>query len=701
MLQPHKRAVFLDTSSFDFNSLKLNLAEEILPGIFMYRVADSRYTNTPDIFFSDKTGRGVAYKNGVPVLYKQPLVAKHKQSSVSWLKDLKLALGTQQAYRLQDRGISAALVPNDAAKRFLEKRGWVCDLEISSRSYVPLERALEARVRSRIRNGEFFALPKDFPTEYGTGAHLSTLDDTLIAYYPTDRHRRDRIAQRIKPGKYLKKYFPNMTDDEIRVAANTVTAGAAQLKFYSHAEDMIKAYVGLAKSGVVESCMAKELHTQAWKMHPLWAYHESDVELATLEHNGQVVARALYNKHNKHYPMVYGQWEKMKYMLDKAGFVHGPLDGAIINRIHINKKQIVCPYIDHKRALRREGAASTFVEVHDTHLRIMHESPSHSPVHRASNYSGGFIELNISPTKCSCCGAAIDAGSPYVYRLPPQLHPSPTIDDTIFCALCWDTHSIEVIHSYGDRYRTIPEWVEMQPDVEVDDWMRGGCMIFPILTDEPRLHPAKYTTRSGADTYSLVITEHLDGKMVATNRENTVYDIDTGNFYTKERLIEILNEELNTFWPSFSAKMDTVRRIGACTTNDLDRNFKWDLEKNVMVDGKVTSSTSPRYIMPSRIKDYYFERPKLFSPQHWKEALNFWERTLISLKSNKQPKQATPTFQTAVGVMEDALRAMPVMPSTGQLSMQTPTTTATTTAPYITTGPSAWIPIYPTTDVPF
>lgn len=684
MLQPHKNAVFLNTASFDFSNIRLNLAEEILPGIFMYRVADSRYTITPDIFLSDKTGRGVAYKKGMPVLYKHPLVAKHKQSSFSWLKDLKAALAAQQAYRLQDRGISGVLAPNDAAKRFLEKRGWVCDPEISSRNYVPLERALEARVRSRIRNGEFFALPKDFPTEYGTGAHLSTLDDTLIAYYPTDRHRREKLAQRIKPGKYLKKYFPNMTDDEIRVAANTVTAGAAQLKFYSHAEDMIKAYVGLAKSGVVESCMSKELNTQAWKMHPLWAYHESDVELATLEHNGQVVARALYNKHNKHYPMVYGQWEKMKYMLDKAGFVHASLDGAIINRIHVSKKQIVCPYIDHKRALKREGAASTFVEVHDTHLRIMHES-SHTPVHRASNYGGGIIEITIYPTKCSCCGTPMDINMERVYRLSAQLHPQATIDDTIFCHSCWETHSVLVVHTYGETYRTIPDWVEMQPDIEVGNWIRNGCMLFPVLNSEPQRYSSQFVTRLGAESWSLVIAEHLDGEIFAVPKSDAVYNTDDDMYYTKERLKEIFSEpaEVRTLWPAFADNGRKVRHVGWHTIGTIDRNFKWDLETDTMVEGGITARTSPRYIMPSKIKDYYLERPNLFSPTHWKDTHTFWERRLIILGA-RPTELVEPTFAATA----EMLRAIPVPTPTGQLRIDSSTA-------YINPIPGGWIPIDP------
>jgi hypothetical protein len=299
-------------------------------------------------------------------------------------------------------------------------------------SVIPLPLYVQRHVSTQIGDGIFFPLPQKFKKKPGTGAHLSTIDDRLIAYYPTPRHQRALLAQRIKPGKYLKKYFPEMSDDEIRVMANRVSAGT-ELKFFSKGEDMIKYYMALSKEGVVSSCMSK----LCWVTHPLMAYDNSDVELAVLFSGGEPVARAVYNKHNKHYPMVYGQWERMKPALDHAGFIHADLIGAKLNKIEIEacKKAYLMPYIDGHRELSRTSAKHAYVTIYDDYIEVTATGIA------ANRYEHGFIYPDLDDDDddddmCTCvhCDDHIRVEDSYEDELT----------DNSVCSSCWGEYAISV-----------------------------------------------------------------------------------------------------------------------------------------------------------------------------------------------------------------------------------------------------------------
>lgn len=278
----------------------------------------------------------------------------------------------------------------------------------------------DVRTAARIRSGDYQALPLDFPNVPRTGAHVSTNDPHLIAYYPTERHILSDKAQQIKPGRFLRRYFPEKSDDWIRTTSAIMAP--SELRFYEDWEDMFDVYRKLADSGVVSSCMSED----SWGgvVHPLMVYDCSDVELAVLYVQGKPVARALYNKNNKHYPMIYGQWEKMKVALDNAGFVHGSLCGAKIRKIafnqptnnrdevnlydnHTHDDELLMPYIDYKRALDRSETRCTSVDVYDSYVVIDHDG-----AYEANRYEEGYIVLS-GRRCCELCGDRYDVDDGY------------------------------------------------------------------------------------------------------------------------------------------------------------------------------------------------------------------------------------------------------------------------------------------------
>ena len=308
----------------------------------------------------------------------------------------------------------------------------------------------DVRTAARIRSGDYQALPLDFPNVPRTGAHVSTNDPHLIAYYPTERHVLSDKAQQIKPGRFLRRYFPEKSDDWVR--EKSAIMAPSELRFYEDWEDMFKIYRELADSGVVSSCMSSD--NWGGVVHPLMVYHDSDVALAALYVQGKPVARALYNKNNKHYPMIYGQWEKMKVALDNAGFVHGSLCGAKIRKIafnqptnnrgevnlydnHTHDDELLMPYIDYKRALDRSGACCTSVDVYDSYVVINHDGE-----YEANRYEEGYIDLSNSYRRCcELCGDRYDADDGYWLDR----------EEIEICPSCY--RSSNVVSVIGDRRR--------------------------------------------------------------------------------------------------------------------------------------------------------------------------------------------------------------------------------------------------------
>ena len=312
---------------------------------------------------------------------------------------------------------------------------------------------MEREVENKEVDGDYTPMPEGFPTKWGTGVHISTQNANLLAYYPTFKHWQRRVPQQIKPGRYIRQFFPRYSDDEVRRFAAEI--GTGDLKFYSDWRDMLRIYRALDIDGIVSSCMSKD----SWGfMHPLMVYHKSEVGLAVLYMGDKPVARALYNKTNNHFPMIYGQWEKMAVAMRQAGFVHGSMCGAVIKRLPrrvydrkleeagitrdnldldtiwdytADSDTLLMPYIDHERELDRSHNCSTNVDVYDDHIVIRYNGE-----YEANNHDGAYI--NLTNTRCTCdhCGDHTDEDDTYWVEY----------DEINVCRYCWD-HAVVYVRT--------------------------------------------------------------------------------------------------------------------------------------------------------------------------------------------------------------------------------------------------------------
>jgi len=346
----------------------------------------------------------------------------------------KLIKATLKLFRADRFELAPNSIDEDLINRITEKKRLYLFKQSNGRIHVfkDLGAFVRKRTAMRISYGQYKAVPETFKTIAEHGVHVSTNDDSKIAFYPDERSARRDVPLAIRPGKYLRKYFPDMTDDEIRVMAGKL-GGGLTLKELNSSIDMVKVYRDLADRGIVSSCMS---HSRgSWSSipehHPLDAYDYSDVILLVVYNaEGDPIARTLANKVTKEYPIIYGQWEKAEPVIQKAGYKHGSLDGARINRIN-DGYRIIMPYIDGHRDHSRNSVNSTCITIHDDHCIIDCDGNI-----EANKYSEGYVTVDDDDDDedtlyCDCCGE--DHNEDYMIR---------TLHDGLICESCADAYYI-------------------------------------------------------------------------------------------------------------------------------------------------------------------------------------------------------------------------------------------------------------------
>ena len=380
--------------------------------------------------------------------------------------------------------------------------------------------------RDKVGADEYELVHDDFPIAWNTGAHISTTEPDLLAYFPTQKHWDSKVPQKIKAGRYLKKYFPDMPDDEVREKANLLTGGKRTLKVLTHWYDMFVAYRTLDSDGVVSSCMTKD----CWRpVHPLMVYHESDVVLAVMYEGDAPKARALVNKNTNEFNIIYGQWERMLPMLEAAGYTHGSLNGARINKLERYPRDVswdelkesiesirttgntvlLMPYIDGHRDHSRGCNNATSVNVHYDYVEIDEDGQF-----TANDYEHASIGADNS-CECELCGGDYDSDDGYYLEW----------EGLSICAHCHEHNTEVVIMRYhatrgNSAERVSTEyahrecvWVE-----EADEWFASS----QVARDAGWVYSDYH--EEWVDIDDCVAME--DGDFILADREGSVFEYD-------------------------------------------------------------------------------------------------------------------------------------------------------------------------------
>lgn len=174
------------------------------------------------------------------------------------------------------------------------------------------------RERNRFINGEYkpvvWVNEKWWKEIDGHFAHISVKDPTRIAFTPDEaKGKADRQTATL-PGKYLKQFFGDVLDaDEIREYAmqHSTQFEKNDIKWAKTVEEIQHVY----KVGPSSSCFAGTTKANL--------YASGDFAVAYLEDaNGRVTARALCAIERKIYPYLYGDCDRLRAALEKAGYEH-------------------------------------------------------------------------------------------------------------------------------------------------------------------------------------------------------------------------------------------------------------------------------------------------------------------------------------------------------------------------------------------
>lgn len=238
----------------------------------------------------------------------------------------------------------------------------------------PEHQPWEMREARRFVSGEYEGVPwaDDLAPIPGHYVHFSKKStDGLVAYIQTPEKGEKDVQTPIKPGKYLKTYYPDLDVNVIRDYVAMCDSGN-QLAFATTEEDIERVYMNGPPS-----CMVHPLNQFSKKppVHPVRTYAGGDLALAYLrERSGKIVSRGLVWPEKKLMGRLYGDIERLQAALIKAGYTNRQnggegLTGAKLKAIPYKNKSdptrdyIVMPYIDgsNMRRLKFLDGGSYFI----------------------------------------------------------------------------------------------------------------------------------------------------------------------------------------------------------------------------------------------------------------------------------------------------------------------------------------------------
>jgi hypothetical protein len=222
------------------------------------------------------------------------------------------------------------------------------------------------------------------------GLHVSTEDETKIAYYPTVK-QLDRMPVRTTLGRWLAKYFPHVPEQYRKQIAERYAANhtPVELKIARSASEIAR----VIGDGPSSSCMSNGYYDdktwneyagdETWYLgheHPAVVYGyadddptwDTDIEVLYFEKDEEVKARVVCNAKTKQCARIYGDEEKLRRALTAAGYTQetGALIGARIRKVKSKNHYdaVLIPYIDAGVA---SGGGSLYVREHgDRHYVI-------------------------------------------------------------------------------------------------------------------------------------------------------------------------------------------------------------------------------------------------------------------------------------------------------------------------------------------
>ena len=244
----------------------------------------------------------------------------------------------------------------------------------------------------------------------------------------------------MKYGRLLKNL--GQPEEEIQIESTKLTtlkvACQKELKFTTSSEEVIDVY----ERGP-QSCMRG--------CDSVGAYATDDVAVAYIEDGDKVIARTVVcinEEIGKHYVRIYGFGEPLEYLLKKAGFIKGDLEGCVILKLE-DDTGIKAPFLDGCNGIVDNG---------DT-LEIVRYGAKYT-----ADQTSGYLDMR----QCDICGEHV-AEDAECY--------SEYLGET----LCEECFSESHVYVDGNHYHTSSEDIQQ---LENDDYVMREEAAYVDYRDE-------------------------------------------------------------------------------------------------------------------------------------------------------------------------------------------------------------------------
>lgn len=194
------------------------------------------------------------------------------------------------------------------------------------------------------------------PAIEGHYARLSKKFPGQVSYFESPERMAQARRLCVKPGRYLKRFYPDLDPDVIRAWAAKAT-NFYSLKIAKTADEIVDVY-----TNGPTSCMSRTAEYYSGKVHPCVAYGDSDLAVAYISTGKKVTARAVVWPDRKLAGRIYGDYDRLIPLLKQEGYdilneedptedYHTFVD-ARIRLIHYEGNDTsgytyaICPYID-------------------------------------------------------------------------------------------------------------------------------------------------------------------------------------------------------------------------------------------------------------------------------------------------------------------------------------------------------------------
>lgn len=236
-------------------------------------------------------------------------------------------------------------------------------------------------------------------------AHISPHDNALIAYTKTPEDGEKDRQVRVKPGRYLQKYYKHLTPQQIAFYASLMGMAAknseeSKVLIATTADEIEHVYMNGPSS-----CMTHQVRNyRSNPVHPVRAYEGPDLRVAYIMNpaKGKIAARCIVYPEKKIFCRIYGDGgafsARLRALLLKDGYKEGVPYGARIkilrdNRTEMKIYEYIVPYIDGvQAAIEKDGY---LVLQENGYIPMNRPDGVSCPPRKRCSHCGGTFTLHI------------------------------------------------------------------------------------------------------------------------------------------------------------------------------------------------------------------------------------------------------------------------------------------------------------------